>query len=60
MVRNIQKLNHWKSEQNGGGRGQFDQNRIPLKNQTEGYHWNSERVWYFSPTVDVFGWPIIG
>ena len=22
---------------------------MPLESQTEGYHWNSERVWYSSP-----------
>ena len=60
IVSTILKQNHWKSKQNGGhfvqisnGFGQmpalFVQNRTPLENRTEGYHWNSESIRYSSP-----------
>ena len=58
-VPTIKKPNHCKSRKNSShfalisGFGQnghhFVQNGTPLENHIEGYHWNSERLWYSSP-----------
>ena len=57
MVATIQKPNHLKNKQNfvqipNGLRQNgchFFKDGTPLENQTEGYHWNSKRIRYFSP-----------